>query len=757
MKLNTLLGNLEEYEKSGYDNLKITSITDDSRKVKRGGIFVAVKGLNVDGHEFIEEAIKNGVVAVVGESRPKRSWLKDVLYIKVPDSRRALGLIASAWFGNPSSKLKVIGVTGTDGKTTTSSLIAHILNRTGKKTGLITSVSAKIGKKEYDTGFHVTNPEPIPLQEFLARMVNEKCRFAVLEVTSHGLDQERVAGVTFDLGVLTNITDEHLDYHKTWEEYFNSKAKLFKNVSIAVLNNDDEKVYKMLQEEISPSTSIVSYGIKAKDPNFFGSGIETVDFGTQFLLSVGKKTYKARTKLLGDYNVSNTLAAVAAARSFGVSWEDIKASVHSFKAPPGRLEKIKNNKGIKIYIDFAHTPNSLKSVLTLLKGRLKKGSKLISVFGSAGERDVAKRPIMGEISGKLADISVVTAEDPRSEDVDEIIEQIAYGARKAKAKQLEFNRSTDLDKWIKGRCFIKIPERGEAIALAIQKLAKKGDIVVICGKGHEKSMAYNGVEHPWNDLDFVKKILKAGSKKTAIILAAGKGTRFKSKEPKNLHEIAGRPMISYELENLRKALFGQIIVVVGYKAEVIKKYIGPAVSYAHQKTRQGTGRAAYLGAKLADSVKDVFILYGDDGAFYQPEVFSKVHKLHTGNKATVTFVGVKVKDPRGFGRVVYKNNKLIGIVEEKDATGRQKKIRQINDGIYVIDRKWLLETVPKIEKKAQGEYLLTDIVEIALAEGKKVEVFRLPNSDQWFGVNTKEQLAKADKKMRARLKAVLPS
>lgn len=471
-------------------NLKkeVKGITDDSRKVKKGYLFVAMKGLTVDGHEFIPQAIKNGAKIVVGE---RDLNLESVSYIKVPDSRKAFGLLASSWYDSPSKKLKVVGVTGTDGKTTTSNLVYSILKMSGRKVGLVSTINAKIGNKEYDTGFHVTNPEPLLLQKLLSQMVEKGCEYAVLEVTSHGLDQERVAGVKFDIGVLTNITHEHLDYHKTFEAYREAKAKLFKDVRFAVLNKDDESFEYLTKRT---KGQVVSYSIE-KEAEFRAEGIRESEKGTQFTLVNKKKEYLVKTKLLGKYNVYNILAAVATALVSKVGMEDIQKAIESFEPLIGRLEEIKNNKGIKIYVDFAHTPNALREVLMLLSAR-KKG-RLIPVFGCAGERDRQKRKMMGEISGRLADISVFTAEDPRSEDVNKIIDEMAEGARKSGAKE-----------GMGEKYFVRVSERGEAIARAIQKLAKRGDIVVVCGKGHEKSMAYNGTEYPWSDQEAVEMALR---------------------------------------------------------------------------------------------------------------------------------------------------------------------------------------------------------------------------------------------------------
>lgn len=448
-------------------NQDIRGITDDSRKVGTGFLFVAIKGLTVNGHKYIPQAIENGAKVIVGEEELK---LKNVKYIKVNDSRRELGILASRWYGNPSKKLKIIGVTGTDGKTTTSNLIYWILKKSGKKVGLISTVNAKIGNKEYDTGFHVTNPEPLLLQKLLTDMVKSDCKYVVLEVTSHGLGQERIAGIDFDISVLTNITHEHLDYHKTMLNYMNAKAKLFNHSKISVLNKED-KSYSKFRRLIR--SKIVTY-----DKSI-----------------VNKKICEAiRKRFKEDYNLSNSLAAISVVRRLGIKDKDIIAAIESFPGIVGRLEKIENKRGIEIYVDFAHTPNALEKMLTNLKKNMPKNKKLIAVFGCAGERDVQKRPMMAEVATIIADTSVFTAEDPRSENIEHILDQMEKGV---KSKNNYF----------------RIADRGKAISFAIQKLAEKGDTIVICGKGHERSMAYNGVEYPWSDQEAVKLAFKGKTKK----------------------------------------------------------------------------------------------------------------------------------------------------------------------------------------------------------------------------------------------------
>ena len=487
--LGELLVALDDFKESGPVTVQVKNIVDDSRKTEKGSLFVAIKGLTFDAHKFIPQAISSGTVAVVGEIEPKKSWFDKITYVKVPDSRRALGLLASAWYNHPSKNLKIIGVTGTDGKTTTANIIYWILNKASKKVGLVSTISAKIGKKELDTGVHVTNPEPLPLQKFLAKMVDARCKYAVLEVTSHGLDQERVAGVDFDVAVLTNITHEHFDYHKTYANYVKAKAKLFKSAKVPILNKDDDS-YKGIRK-------------------FLGSKVKVVDYDRKALRGSLKSAVGHRFP--EQYNQMNATAATVVVRQLGVKETDIVNAIKTFPGLPGRMQEIRNKKGIKVIVDFAHTPNALESVLSALRKNKKKGKRLIAVFGCAGERDVAKRPMMAKISTNLADISVFTAEDPRSENVNDILEEMAKAALGKGAREFKLSKTKELkDLRTKEHVFFRIPERGEAVAFAIQKLAKKGDTVVVCGKGHEKSMAYDGIEYPWSDAEAVRVALGGG-------------------------------------------------------------------------------------------------------------------------------------------------------------------------------------------------------------------------------------------------------
>lgn len=373
-----------------------------------------------------------------------------------------VAVLANIIFFFPGKKLIVVGVTGTDGKTTTVSIIYHILKNSGKSASMLSSIGAYIGGKEYDTGFHVTTPSPFSLQKMLRKAVWAKSKYFVLEVTSHGLDQYRIWGIPFKIGTLTNITSEHLDYHKNFENYVKTKEKLLKIARFAIVNRDDPS-YKLLNEAKSSKS----------DKNWITYGLSD--------------NFKVDSEvLIGDFNKQNALAAAAVCKILGLEDSDISNAIKTFKMPMGRLDYV-YNKDFSVIIDFAHTPNAFEQFLSSLRPIVK--GRLIHVFGSAGERDHAKRPLMGEISGKYADILILTAEDPRSEDVNKIVDEIAGGIKKKDAQVL------------------KITDRAQAIRTAIE-MAKPLDLVLITGKGHEKSMTFGRKNEPWDEYGAVEEILE---------------------------------------------------------------------------------------------------------------------------------------------------------------------------------------------------------------------------------------------------------
>ncbi|MBM3283034.1 UDP-N-acetylmuramoyl-L-alanyl-D-glutamate--2,6-diaminopimelate ligase [Candidatus Gottesmanbacteria bacterium] len=390
---------------------------------------------------------------------------------------------ACLYFHFPGTKMTVIGVTGTDGKTTTVHLIYEILKKAGKKVSMISTIAAIINGKSFDTGFHVSTPSPWALQKFMRQAFDGGTNYFVLEVTSHALDQYRTEGSSIDIGVITNISHEHLDYHQTFNNYLNSKAKILNATNLAVLNKDDPN-FDYLRKKAA--NKLITFSLKQK---------------ADYTL----KNAEFRTKLPGQYNLYNCLAAFAVARELNIDEKIIIDAIAKFSGIPGRMEQIKNTCAFNIFIDFAHKPNALEQALKTARSISKK--KLIVVFGCAGLRDRLKRPMMGAIAAKYADYIVLTAEDPRTEDVRNINDQIASGCLKEKIIQADKSRNFDGSALTRKKYFWKIADRQEAINFAIRKLAKKGDTVLITGKGHEKSMCYGTTEYPWNEKIAVAKAL----------------------------------------------------------------------------------------------------------------------------------------------------------------------------------------------------------------------------------------------------------
>lgn len=395
-------------------------------------------------------------------------------------------LAASQVYGNPSKKLKIIGITGTDGKTTTTNLVYHLLKSAGKKVSMISTVNAVIGNKTFDTGFHVTTPDPLDVQKYLKQMVDADTEYAVLEVTSHSLDQNRVFGLPFEIGVLTNITHEHLDYHKTYQNYLKSKAKLFKHVKYSILNKDDESFKQM---EKLASGEAITYSV-GREASLSAKNIDYTTKGTEFEICYRDTKVPVKTLLIGDFNISNILAAVAVAKVLDINDEEIQEGLSNFKGVPGRMEQIELKTGFNVIIDFAHTPNALEKALLTVR-KITKG-KITVVFGAAAERDIAKRPIMGKVSAKLADYVVLTNEDPRYEDPNKILTDIAKGVV--------------MGGGVLNKTFWMIEDRAQAIKFALSK-AKGSDTVLILGKGHEKSISIRGKEYRWSDKEAVLEAL----------------------------------------------------------------------------------------------------------------------------------------------------------------------------------------------------------------------------------------------------------
>lgn len=489
--LNQLTETLPSYMLSGPANLSITGIVADSRQVEPGNLFVAFKGFTLDGHDFINNALEKGAVAVVIEEGARLSLPESISVLRVPNGREALAHLIAAWYDYPGRKLTLIGVTGTDGKTTTTNLIYSILKQTGRKVGMISTVNAVIGDDILDTGFHVTTPEAPDVQRYLAQMVQADTEICVLETTSYGLDQHRVTACDFDLAVVTNITHEHLDIHGSLEAYRLAKARLFEEMThhAAILNTDDWS-YDFLRARIQGRLPIISYGL-ADGANVQARAVSLQPDTTRFETVLSGQSYIVETPLVGWFNISNVLAALAATVvGLEIKPQLAQEALRTFKGVPGRMERIDMGQPFTAIVDFAHTPDSLRRALETVRALTDK--RVIAVFGSAGLRDMEKRTLMGYIAAELADITIITAEDPRTEDLEKIIDATARAMREKGA--------------VEGVTFYRVSDRGRAIYLATQ-LAQSGDVVIALGKGHEQSMCFGAIEHPWDDREAMRSAL----------------------------------------------------------------------------------------------------------------------------------------------------------------------------------------------------------------------------------------------------------
>jgi UDP-N-acetylmuramoyl-L-alanyl-D-glutamate--2,6-diaminopimelate ligase len=485
--LADLIASLPHASVSGDTSIAIGALTSDSRQVEPGSLFAAYQGVALDGHDFVPQALARGAAAIVAErTLPGLS----VPVVTVPNGREALAHLAAAWHGFPARQLTVVGVTGTDGKTTTCTLLHSILTAAGRRTGLITTVNAVIGGQVFDTGLHTTTPDAPDVQRYLAQMVAAvpSVDIAVLEATSHGLEQHRISACDIDVAVVTNVTHEHLDIHGSLAAYQRAKAMLFHHLAagyrkpavpkVAVLNADDSS-YRYLRP--IPADRHVAYSIEG-DADVVAVGMRRSSGETLFTVQSPEVDFELRTLLVGDYNISNILAATTAALALEVPVGAIQQGMRNVSRVIGRMESVDVGQDFLAIVDFAHTPNALEKALqaarTLTDGRV------IAVFGCAGERDREKRAWMGRISGRLADVTVMTAEDPRTESLAAILDEMARGAEEAGA--------------IEGQTYFRVPDRAEAIQFAVD-LAQPGDLVIACGKGHEQSMCYGTVETPWSE------------------------------------------------------------------------------------------------------------------------------------------------------------------------------------------------------------------------------------------------------------------
>jgi UDP-N-acetylmuramoyl-L-alanyl-D-glutamate--2,6-diaminopimelate ligase len=484
MKIKRLLEALDVLDDySGLDNFEVEGISCNSKLTGNNYIFVAIKGTHEDGNRFIDEAIRKGAKAIIVQSRGKlTSKSAEAAFIRVKDTRKALAELAANFYGNPSSKIKVIGITGTNGKTSISYLIESLLKSSGFHPAVIGTINYRFKDKIIIS--KNTTPGPVEIEYMLSDMLKEGIQYCLMEVSSHALDQKRVGGINFHSAIFTNLTQDHLDYHKTIKNYFKSKAELFKNMnrnSFVIINNDDEfgRKLKKLTE-----AKIITYGLK-KPAQVTARNIKFDCRHTEFKLVSLRGEINLTTRLIGRHNVYNILASAAWAQEEGIDLSIVKQALEEFRLVPGRLERVDSDTNFLIFIDYAHTEDALQNVIMTLRQLYRK--RIIVVFGCGGERDKTKRPKMGKVATELADEVIITSDNPRSEGPLEIIEDIKRGIKKAN--------------------FCVIPERQEAIRRALSK-AGSGDIVLVAGKGHETCQIIKDKSIHFDDRQVIEECLR---------------------------------------------------------------------------------------------------------------------------------------------------------------------------------------------------------------------------------------------------------
>jgi len=480
MKLNELLERIKVLQIEGNDNADITGVNIDSRRIQQGHVFVAVRGTVADGHEFIPKAVEQGAAAVVCEEMPAE--LKDgVAYVRVASTAKAAGEVATAFYGYPSEHLKLVGVTGTNGKTTIATLLYNMFRKLGYKCGLLSTVCNYI-EGEAIPADHTT-PDPIELNALLGRMVEAGCQYAFMECSSHAIHQQRIAGLTFAGGIFTNLTRDHMDYHKTVENYRDAKKMFFDGLpkqAFAITNADDKNGMVMVQNckaqiKTYSTRSMADFRAKILECHFEGMYLEIDgrEVGVQFI---------------GKFNVSNLLAVYGAAVMLGQKPEDVLLVMSTLKSVSGRLEPVRSNDGVTAIVDYAHTPDALQNVLSAIHEVLNGKGRVITVCGAGGNRDKGKRPLMAQEAAKLSDRVIITSDNPRFEEPQDIINDMLAGLDKQQMKRV-----------------VSIVDRREAIRTACM-MAEKGDVVLIAGKGHEDYQEVKGVKHHFDDKEVVREI-----------------------------------------------------------------------------------------------------------------------------------------------------------------------------------------------------------------------------------------------------------
>ncbi len=490
MKLKEVIKNLENPVVSGDSNTQISFLTSDSREVQKGAIFVAISGSN-DGHQFIQEAIERGAAAIVAESAPTPEQAEKVAWVHTKRTGKALGEMANTRYNYPSDALKVIGVTGTNGKTTTTYLIHHIMKDVWRRAGLLGTIKFDDGLKETDATH--TTPGAVKMHQLLRQMVDNECRGVAMEVSSHGLDQKRVGAVNFDVGVFSNLSQDHLDYHGDMDNYFRAKLALFEQMiamkdagsekrSVAVINTDDNYGQRMVKE-IDERMAVWTYGMNAHC-DFKFSSIRQTFKGTSFQLDVRGKSYLVQVPLIGRFNVYNVVSAITACAAAGMKIRDAIKSLAEAPQVPGRMENVGIANGMCVFVDYAHTPDALQNACATV--RELDPRNLITVFGCGGDRDKNKRPLMGEAAAMASEFCIVTSDNPRSEDPESIIKMIELG--------------------MKGKKYHVVVDRAEAIESAMQ-IARPGDIILIAGKGHETYQEFAHETIKFDDRAVARRVL----------------------------------------------------------------------------------------------------------------------------------------------------------------------------------------------------------------------------------------------------------
>ncbi|PDP60632.1 UDP-N-acetylmuramoyl-L-alanyl-D-glutamate--2,6-diaminopimelate ligase [Prevotella intermedia] len=482
MKLNDLLKNIKPLNIVGNTDKDIKGINIDSRKIEQGHLFVAMKGTQTDGHKFIEKAIELGASAVLLEDMPAETAEKDITYIQVKSTEDAVGKVATTFYGDPSHQLKLVGVTGTNGKTTVATLLYNMFRKFGHKVGLLSTVCNYIDDKEVPASH--TTPDPIELNALLARMVAEGCEYAFMECSSHAIHQRRIGGLKFAGGLFTNLTRDHLDYHKTFENYRDAKKMFFDDLSkdaFAIINADDKNGMVMVQ---NCKAKIKTYSTKRMAD--FRARILECHFEGMYLEVDGKEV---GVQFIGKFNVSNLLAVYGTAIMLGKKAEEILVALSTLKNVNGRLEPIASPEGYTAIVDYAHTPDALENVLMAIHEVLDgKGGNVFTVCGAGGNRDKGKRPLMALEAVKRSDKVILTSDNPRNEDPQAIIDDMLAGLDTTQKKKV-----------------LSITDRKEAIRTACM-MAQKGDVILIAGKGHETYQEINGVKHHFDDHEVVREI-----------------------------------------------------------------------------------------------------------------------------------------------------------------------------------------------------------------------------------------------------------